>query len=980
MAQFRGDGVLVYFSYPQAHEDDAERAVKAGLEIIAALGETTAGGGDAERLRVRIGIHTGPVVVGQTGVPDRREPLAHGHTLNVAARLQTIAAPDTVVLSADTLRLVQGVFVTEPLGDLRLKGIAQPVGAHRALRPSGVRSRLDVAAAKGLTPLVGRDRDIAVLLERWKRLGEGIGSVTLVRGDAGIGKSRLVRTLGERLVDEQHTWLECRGSPHHLHSAFHPVIDLLRQGLRFSGAGTDQQAAWVERAVDLAGIEPRTAVPLLAGLLSLPLPDRYAPLALAPDDQRRQTLEVLVAWLCALAALQPLVLVLEDLHWMDPSSLELLGTLVDRLPTVPILVVGTFRPTFDAAWLRGTHIATLTVEPLTRGETVAMIHAIAGEAPLGAGVLEHIVHKTDGVPLYIEELTQTLLESGSSGDQTVPATLQDSLAARLDRLGPAREVAQLAAVLGREFSRELITAAWTAEPDALEGGLERLEVAGLVFRRGEPPATCYTFKHALIQDAAYESLLKETRHAWHAHIAKLLPERFPSLAANEPEQVARHCEAGGLADRAIEYYRRAAAMTSERSAHAEAIGHLRRAIALLETLPASPQRHERELGLQVALGASLSASKGWGADESRDTYDRARALCNDLGDRPERFPVIRGLVAFAMTRGQIDEALDLAAELLRLAERSGDGLQGLWANHHLGVAWWYRGDQHRSLRHFERALSFYDPEGHRTQSAVYQTDPGVDVRLSMTMPLWALGFPTQAVARSDEAIERARSAAQHFGLGYALLWRSTLHFFRREPALARQAADEAIAVGREYGFSFVLNGGIISRAIADLSPGATDTDVADAMRAIYQALGEFGAMGVGGGRPHTLGELARGLAAVGRVAEARTFLDAATQAAADTTEAYWDAELHRLRGQLLAADAATRDEAMTELRRALDVASAQRARMLELRAAVSLIRFLDRGSERARILEGLAHTHATFTEGFDLPDLVEARALLNDRG
>src|SRR5262245_61144328 len=498
VAQCRGDGLLVYFSYPHAHEDDAERAVKAGLEIVAALRDASPRLARVPHveLRVRIGIHTGPVVVGEMGATKRRGTLALGHTLNLAARLEAIAEPDSVVMSADTLRLVHGLFVTEKLGSFHLKGIAGPVVAHRAVRPSGVRSRLDVAGGQGLTPLVGREQDLAVLLERWDRVQEGPGQMILVSGEAGIGKSRLMRALRERLADERHTWLECRGSAFHANSTFHPVIELLRQSLRFAAdSSPDEQIAWIERAVDLSGIDRDAVGSLLAKLLSIPLPERYGRVELSADAQRRRTLEALIGWVLALARLQPVVLVAEDLHWTDPSSLELLGAMISRLETVQVLLVATFRPSFVPPWPADPHVTQLVVQPLTRRQTVTMVKQVAGDVTLPKATLDRLVRKTDGVPLFVEELTKSILESGAGGDATIPATLQDSLMARLDRLGAAKEVAQFGAVLGREFSYELIAAAATSDPESLEQGLQQLSAAGLVYRRGEPPHTSVTFKH-----------------------------------------------------------------------------------------------------------------------------------------------------------------------------------------------------------------------------------------------------------------------------------------------------------------------------------------------------------------------------------------------------------------------------------------------------------------------------------------------------
>jgi len=979
VAQCRGDGLLVYFSYPQAHEDDAERAVKAGLEIVTALRATNPSLETDVQLRVRVGIHTGPVVVGEMGSAQRRETVALGHTLNLAARLQGLANPDCVVMSADTARLVRGLFVTEDLGSFTLKGIAHPVVAHRVIRPSGVRSRLEVAVTAGLTPLIGREQDLAVLLDRWDRVGEGSGQVVLVSGEAGIGKSRLVRAFAERLAEERHTWLEFRGSPHHTNSAFHPLIEVLRTGLRFSPEErTEDQIAWIERAIDLGGIDRETVVPLLAKLLALPLPERYTPLELGPEEQRRRTLGALVGWLRSLATLQQTVLLVEDLHWCDPSTLELLGRLIEEVSTARVLVIATFRPTFEPPWTGSSYVSHFGVQPLTRRQTVTMVKAVAGDATLSPDTLDHVARKTDGVPLFIEELTKTVLESSLADDLAIPTTLQDSLMARLDRLGAAKEIAQLGAVLGREFSYELLAAAATGP---VEGALRQLGSAGLVFQRGDPPAATYTFKHALVQDAAYQSLLKETRRAWHARIARLLADRFPSRVATEPEEAARHCEGGGLVQDAITYYQKAAELATDRSAYAEAIGHLTRGIELLGTLAESAERSAREVILQLALGASIAASRGWGIPEAQQSYARARQLCEQLGETPQLFPVLRGLVAFYTSHAELDTALDLCTRLLRLAERAGDTSQLLVAHHHMGVTHYFRGDACLSLDHFERALVRYDAQHHRSLSAVYQADPGVDVRIWMAWPLWMLGYPDRALRVSRQAIEMSREARHPFSLGYSLVWTAVVHLWRRELAMARELSDEAVEIARRHGFALVLAGGGLTRSVARLEPHADESEILSAIAEFQQAVADFGTTGSeGAGRPHMLGQLADALAGVGRSDGALMAVDAALAFSDKTSQRYWDAELHRLKGELLRRDPATCREAAAHLRLALELSRTQRARMLELRAAVSLARFAREHGDHGDVRVQLARAYEALTEGFDTHDLIEARALLEVLG
>jgi class 3 adenylate cyclase len=640
IAQYLGDGLLVYFGHPQAHEDDAERAVRAGLEILTALRTLN----DALepkhgiRLAARVGIHTGPVVIGAMGGGAKSETLALGDTTNIAARLEAVAAPDTVVVSGATQRLVPGMFLLHDLGTPPLKGVTTPVRAHAVLQATGVRSRLDVDPAT-LTPLVGRDQELGLLIQRWEQAQERDGQVVLIAGEAGLGKSRLLQAFRERLADTPHTWLECRCSPYTAGSAFHPLIELVEQGLGFKADDDpDTKLSRLERGITYANLSVPEVVPLIAALLSLPLPERYPPLRQSPELQRKQTMEALVAWTLVLAAQQPLVMLYEDLHWCDPSTVELLGLLLAQSPTARVLTLLTFRPAFVPPWPARSHLTTVAVNRLSRRQATHMIGGMTRGVPLPDAVVERIIERADGVPLFVEELTKMVLESDlvvvrdgryeltrPLTDLAIPSTLQDSLMARLDRLDAGKEMAQLGAALGREFSYELLRSVSLLEEPRLHAGLAQLADAELLYQRGAPPAATYTFKHALIQETAYQSLLKSVRQQFHARIAQVLEERFPERVESEPEVIARHYDQAGLAARAITHYQRAGERATQRSANEEAIGHLRRALDLVATLPETRERQQRELGLQMALGAPLAAARGWSHPENEQAYARARA-------------------------------------------------------------------------------------------------------------------------------------------------------------------------------------------------------------------------------------------------------------------------------------------------------------------------------------------------------------------
>jgi len=626
IAQYLGDGLLVYFGYPRAHEDDAQRAVRTGLGIIEALRplqrrlQQEQGVG----LAVRIGIHTGLVVVGDIGEGTRHERLALGEAPNLAARLQGLAPPDTVLISATTARLAQGWFVCEALGNQTLKGFSAPMPVYRVLRESGAQSRLDTVSAGGLTPLVGREREVDLLLERWEDAKRGLGQVVVLNGEAGIGKSRLVRAVQDHLAGEPYTRLECRCSPYAQHSALYPVINLGRRLLQWQrDEASEVTLGKLEAAVAPYDLSRPEVVPLLASLLSLPLSARYAPLQLTPQRQKQKTLEVILALLRAHAAEQPVLFIVEDLHWIDPSTLELLTLFIDQGPTARILTLFTCRPEFHPSWHFGRDLTSLTLGRLPPTQVELMIDRVTGGKRLPAAVRQQVVAKTDGVPLFVEELTKMVLESGLVREQTdhyelfgplpslsIPTTLHDSLMARLDRLGNAKEVAQLGATLGRAFPYELLQAVLPWDEERLQGALAQLVEAELLYKRGVPPQVRYIFKHALIQETAYQSLLKRRRQQYHQQTGHILEHRFPETVETQPELLAHHYTEAGLPAQAVPYWVRAGQRAVERSANVEAISHFTKGLELLKALPATPERAQQELTLHLALGSPLMIIKG----------------------------------------------------------------------------------------------------------------------------------------------------------------------------------------------------------------------------------------------------------------------------------------------------------------------------------------------------------------------------------
>jgi class 3 adenylate cyclase/predicted ATPase len=993
IAQYLGDGLLVYFGYPQAHEDDAQRAVRAGLDILTAMGtlNTRLAQDTSPRLAVRIGIHTGLVVVGEIGGGGRHEPLALGDTPNVAARLQGLAAPDTIVISAATHRLVQGYFTAAALGPQTLKGVAAPVSVYRILGTSAAQSRLDVAEATGWTPLVGREAEVALLLERWAQSQTGQGQVVLLSGEAGIGKSRLVEVLRERLVGEGVPSLALRCSPYHTHSALYPVIeDLQRRVLQWR---RDEPPAvmldTLERTLQASGLTLDEALPLVAALLSVPLPDgRYPPILLSPQQQRQRTLDALVAWLLAAAERQPVLAVWEDLHWADPSTLELLGLIIDQVPTARLLTLMTARPEFRPPWEPRSHFTQLTLGRLPRPQVETMVRRLTGGKPLPAEVLAQVVTKTDGVPLSVEELVKMLLESGLVREEAdryavagplpplaIPATLQDSLMARLDRLVAARAVAQLGAVLGREFTDELIRAVAPLDEATLQQGLAQLVAAELLYQRGRPPQAQYRFKHALIQEAAYQSLLRRTRQQHHQRIAQVLEEHFPETAEMQPELLAHHCTEAGLNEQAVCYWQRAGEHASDRSAPLEAIRHCTTGIALLTTLPQTLARTQHALTLHLALGAALQMAKGHAAPEVEQAYTQAYAWCQQVGETPELFPVLVGLWRFYLNRPQLHTARELGDTLLRLAQRADDPALAVLAHYALGATWFFLGALPAARTHLEEGIACYTPDQRRVPAFRMSIDPGVGCRLYAAATLWLLGYPAHAQARRHEALALAHALAHPFSLAWARYWAALVSQCRRDVPAVHEQAEAAVTLSIEWGFPFWAAQGTMLRGWALAMQGQGEAGMAQVRQGIaaYQATGA--AVGVSYWclvRAEVcahLGHTAEGLQAL---AKAHTWME-------QQEERHWEAEIARLRGVLLLRQPGTPPaEAEAWVQRALDVARRQEAKSLELRAAMSLSRLWQQQDRRAEAYELLAPIYGWFTEGFDTADLQEAKALLEE--
>jgi class 3 adenylate cyclase/predicted ATPase len=992
VAQLLGDGLLVYFGYPQAHEDDAQRAVRAGLGILATMEDLSS------RLRrekgitlaLRLGIHTGLVVIGAMGGAGRQEQLALGETPNLAARIQGLAQPNTVAISEATSRLVQGYFECQDLGAQTLRGVSQPLKVYRVLRESGVHSRLDVTQPRGLTPLVGRESEVTLLLERWEQVKAGQGQVVLLTGDAGIGKSRLVQMLKDHVTPEPHMRWECRSAEYYQNSALFPLVDLFQRLLRFEAhEPPDAKLEKLEHALSQYRLSVEASVPLFAPLLSLPTPEhQYPPLNLSPQRQRQQTLETIVAILLELAERQPVLFIVEDLHWTDPSTLELLNLVIDQTPTASLLVLLTCRPHFQPAWHHRSYLTEITVNRLSHPHVAQIVTRMTEGNTFPAAVLQQIIAKTDGVPLFVEEITKAILESGhltevdghyalaeSFRALTIPATLHDSLMARLDRLVTAKAVAQYAAVIGRQFAYTLLQAVSQLDAATLQRELSRLVDAELVYQRGLPPHATYTFKHALIQDAAYESLLKSTRQQYYQRIAQVLEERFSDVVETQPELLAQHYTEAGLSEPAVGYWQRAGQQARQRSANAEAVQHLTSGLTLLATLPDTPARAQQELDLLIALGPALLATKGRGAPEVEQTYAQARALCAQVGDTPQLFPTLRGLCRFYYGRGALPIARELGEQLYRLAQGTAEPIHLLEAHDTLGNTLFMLGDYATARLHLEQGIALIDPTAERALVLRHGEALGVRCGGYGSWALWCLGFPEQALRRSQEMLSLAQTLAHPYSLVQAQHYAAFLHQRRGEVSEVQVQADAILTLATAQGFPLWVGCGTFWHGWGLAVQGQSKAGLAQ----MHQGLATVLATGQMVTQSVFLVILAEVAEHTGQVEEGRRLLTEAWAAFEASGRRDGLAEASRLQGELLLRQAVP-DVAQAEacFQEAYTLAYHQQAKSWELRAAMSLSRLWQSQGKRAEAYALLAPIYGWFTEGFDTADLQDARVLLEE--
>jgi class 3 adenylate cyclase/predicted ATPase len=988
VAKFMGDGVLAYFGWPQAHEDDAERAVRAGLALVKVVGALEVAG---RRLAGRIGIATGLVVVGESvGEGEAQERAVVGETPNLAARLQGLAAPGSVVISQATRRLVGSLFELTDLGPTRIKGFPEPVAAFVVEGEGSADGRFEALHGHRVTPLIGREHELAMLMERWSWAKDGDGQVILIAGEAGIGKSRLLRALREKLAGEPHIAINHLCSAYHTNSALHPVVAQLERAAGFAAHDKPGERLDKLEALLAQGAEQLDeAAPLVGALLGIPTDERYPALNFSPQRQKQRTFEVLIEQLAGLARQRPVLQLYEDLHWADPSTLELLDMVVERARALPILVVITHRPQFSPQWSGQAHVTALPLNRLGRRQGAAMALRVTGGKALPAEILDQILERTDGVPLFLEELTRTMLESGlmtDAGDHyeltgplpplAIPANLHDSLMARLDRLATVKELAQIGAVIGREFSHELIAAVADRPQEQLESGLDQLVASELVFRRGAPPDATYSFKHALVKDAAYQSLLKSRRQQLHARVAQVFEDRFPAVVETQPELLAYHLTEAGLDAAAADAWARAGRAALARSAMREAANSLSRAVSLLRGMPPSPERQRLELELLGALGVALTNTLGPASPEAQAAHERADLLSQALGDRKGRFRARWNLWRVYNVRAESDSAVAMGDALLAEALADGDADHELQARHALWSSRLFRGDLEASCHHGDCGLALYEVGRHGTQALTFG---GHDARecglLNSGNALFLLGYPERALARNAEGVAHALALGQP---------QVVAHAHGHSSMMLLQLAGELEELDRRT----VLVARLVDEhGLAIYSPEAR---ILAAWRAVHEErdhraveemrnfLDRRAAMGTVYIHTYFLMLLADAWLWVGQPDEAQAAIREGLERAEVTGEHLCTAELHRLRARACLALDAHHGEAEAALDAALAAARHRSSRIFELRAACDLARlWADRG-ERRKAHDLLAPVYGWFTEGFGTADLKDAKALLKN--
>ena len=992
IAQYLGDGLLVYFGYPVAHEDDAMRAVHSGLGILREMEELNIRLQKEKNLRldVRIGVHSGMVVVGDVGSGKRLERLALGDTTNIAARIEGVAEKGTMAISAATLQLVSGFFDTKELGARTLKGIAEPIEVYQVTGLTSAKSRLDIAEIRGLRPMVGRQQEMKLLMTRWEEARNAQSRVVLVNGAAGVGKSRLIRELTTTVAQREDVRIvQCYCSPYHQNSAFYPVIETLNKeifGLT-SGSAQTRDLRQIESYLKQFDIALDQTVPLFAALYSIPIEGQYEALAIPAERKKQKTIEALMSTILHSARKQPIMLIIEDLHWMDASTMELINLILKQSPTHRMLIVLTFRPEFIPAWGIQAHITSMFLSHLPPADSRAVVRQIAESKALPEEIVSLIIAKTDGIPLFVEELTKSVLESGQLRELenayelsipapalSIPETLHDALVARLDRLGDDKEIAQLGSAIGRKFSYELYHALVAEDKGELEKGLAHLVSSGLLDQHGVPPTATYQFRHALVQDAAYQSLLKSKRYKYHERIALVLEDKFSDRLETRPEMIAHHYTEAGLTDDAIKYWYKAGVEASQRWEHLETIAHLKKGLGLIASLPESVRRDEEELAFRVALGPSLIVIKGYGSNAVRDNFSKALVLSKKLDRQTEMGQILWGVAVNYLVHGDYQNAMLRGNQLLEIGIEQNNNNYILVARVLIGGTLFCLADFESSQNHLEQGGSLYSNQQHEEQINLFGTNLGVFSFLWETHALWHLGRSDTSLLKRDEGFVVAENVEHPFSWVIAYDYSCMLHQFRREPLLAKEYALGAIAICREHNFDYYLGWATIITGWADAALGNCDEGISN----IHQGLEILQATGGKRSLPYYTSLLAETYSMNGQYELGLQTLKKALSIAIEITEPWWTAEIYRLQGEILLNISPNNlKKAETSFITALKIAREQKSIALQLRVATSLSQLWYDQNKIKKAKDLLTECIALQTEGFDTPDYQNSTTILN---
>ena len=985
--RFVGDGIRVYFGYPQAHEDDAERAVRAGLGIIATVNALDVGTTHI-KLSVRIGIATGLVVAGggDDGYDSPEDSLeimeAIGEPPNIAARIQSLAQPDTVVIAASTKQLLGHLFEYQDLGVHELKGLVEePIQVWQVLRERNVLSRFEATRSPN-TPLIDREEELELLLRRWDKAKQGQGQAVLLCGEAGIGKSRLTQALYEQIAAiELPNRLHYQCSPHHTNSALYPIINQIERDADFERQDdVEQKLEKLAELLSRSSDRVQDIIPLIAALLSIPTGDRYPLLNMSSQQQKQKTFAALVEQMRGLAAEKPLLVVFEDAHWIDPTSLELLEVGIKAVEHAHVLIVVTMRPEFNPPWMSYPQVTHILLNRLSREQTVQLTRQITAGKPLPDVMIDHIVARTEGVPLFVEEFTKTILDSGVLKDQpqgyslndplpqlAIPLTLQDSLMARLDQLSPIKSIAQTGAAIGREFSYDLLFALVNLPEDKLRETLNQLVDSELLIQRGQT----YIFRHALLQEAAYSSLLHSRRQELHNRIATTLEAQFKSQWGSQPELLAYHYSEAHMVEKAAHYWFQAGQLASKRSANREAISHLEKGLKWLQKLPDSLERKQQELMQMITLGPALITIKGAGTPEVEQAYARALDLCAELPESSLHFATMWG---WSRISKNYHIKRERAEKMLALAQRLGDPGLLLQGHHSLWASLFHLGEQEACCEHVEKGLKLYHQGNYRWQASMYG---GHDARVcaegEIAQALWLRGYPDRALQRMNASLSWAQEIDHSASMVHAMDMALLVHYYRRDIVALRKQAQALIEFAQQHGYSEHHIKGLVYHGYAE----AMDGELEQGISALRAAIDKHGQIGTKEDFPVFSDMLAEVYVRAGAGDEGLAQIDQALQQGKEVGLQFWEPELHRCQGELLLVLAQQNaSEAQTCFKRALDLAEQQQTRSLMLRASMSLARLAIVQGDQQHVLPLLKPVYNSFNEGFSTADLQDAKALI----